>query len=711
MKGFERLFEPQSIAVVGVSDDPVRPASQTLHTLLRYGFGGRVHPVNPRYSEYEGLRCYPTIDAIEEDIDVAVIGVPARGVIPVIEGCAKKRVPFAVVLSGGFGESGAEGIERQKQMLAIARAANIRIVGPNCLGIANIHRDVYAAFVSMTRPPRLERGSLSLVTQSGGFGVSLALACATAGIGFRNVIATGNEADIGAVEFIDALVDDPETDIILAYIEGLNDARGLLECGRRALHAGKPLIVWKGGVTDDGARAAATHTANLTGRYDYCRALFRQAGIIEITEVHEAADFVKAFQARRFPRGRQVAVMGGSGGSAIVFADAAQKSGLRLATFAEDTRRRIAEVIPAIGAVHNPVDFTAGYIGADDEKLSTAVHAVLDDAAVDAACFNLATSAASACHAAARVLTSVVAGTTKPLFVFLALPESDAAAALSVFRSANIPVLPSPVRVARAIATLASYREALEQHRRADDVGRSASAAGAAEAVPSGGGALSEVESKAVLQRSGIAVTRDVVVRSAADVDFAALSPPLAVKILSSDIAHKTDIGGVKLDVRTPDELRAAIDEVLANARLLAPQARVEGVLLSEMVKGGFELLAGVVNDVVFGPVVVVGAGGINTEVFRDTACRIAPFGEETAREMLGELGCRRILDGTRGRPALDVAAVARTLALLSQLAWHNRARISEIDINPLIVLPSGAVAADALIILNAAGEGDASAE
>ena len=237
MKGFERLFEPQSIAVVGVSDDPVRPASQTLHTLLRYGFGGRVHPVNPRYSEYEGLRCYPTIDAIEEDIDVAVIGVPARGVIPVIEGCAKKRVPFAVVLSGGFGESGAEGIERQKQMLAIARAANIRIVGPNCLGIANIHRDVYAAFGSMTRPPRLERGSLSLVTQSGGFGVSLALACATAGIGFRNVIATGNEADIGAVEFIDALVDDPETDIILAYIEGLNDARGLLECGRRALHA------------------------------------------------------------------------------------------------------------------------------------------------------------------------------------------------------------------------------------------------------------------------------------------------------------------------------------------------------------------------------------------------------------------------------------------------------------------------------------------
>jgi len=707
VKGFERLFEPRTIAVVGVSDDPVRPASQTLHTLLRYGFTGRVYPVNPRYPTYEGMRCYPSVDAIEEEIDVVVIGVPARGVMPVIESCARKRVPFAVVLSGGFRESGAEGIERQERLLAIARAANMRIVGPNCLGIANIHRDVYAAFGSMTRPPKLERGSLSLVTQSGGFGVSLALACASAGIGFRTVIATGNEADISAVEFIDALLDDPETRTILAYIEGVNDARGLLQCGRRALRIGKPLIVWKGGVTDEGARAAASHTANLTGRYDYCQALFRQAGIIEVTEVHEAADVIKAFEAGRFPAGRHVAVMGGSGGSAIVFADAAEQSGLRLARLSEETQRRIARVIPEIGAVHNPIDFTAGYIGADDEKLSTAVTAVLEDTAVHAVCFNLATSAASACHAAARVLSDVVARTAKPLFVFLALPASEATAALPVFRSAAIPVLPSPVRVARTIAMLASYREALERSRSADAL--SGGSASGADAVPDPAlagktGALSESESKTVLERIGIAVTRDVVVRSSEDVRFEALAPPLAVKILSPDIAHKTDVSGVKLNVRTSDELHAAIDEVLSNARRLAPHARVEGVLVSEMVTGGFELLAGVVNDTVFGPVVVVGAGGVNTEIFQDTACRLAPFGEETARDMLDGLRCRRILDGSRGRPALDVGAVARALASLSHFAWQNRATISEIDINPLIVLPAGAVAADALIVLNAMG-------
>jgi acetyltransferase len=216
-------------------------------------------------------------------------------------------------------------------------------------------------------------------------------------------------------------------------------------------------------------------------------------------------------------------------------------------------------------------------------------------------------------------------------------------------------------------------------------------------------GALSEIESKALLERIGIPVTRDVVMRSADDVRFDALSPPVAVKILSPDIPHKTEVSGVKLNVRTPDELRAAIDEVLANARRLAPQARIEGVLVSGMVTGGFELLAGVVNDAAFGPVVVVGAGGIDTEVLQDTACRIAPFGDETAREMIDELRCRRVLDGTRGRPPLDVAAAARTLALLAHFAWQNRATIAEIDINPLVVLPQGVLAVDALIVLKRA--------
>ena len=709
MKQFARLFSPRSIAVVGVSDDPVRPGSQTVHTLLRNGYAGRIFPVNPKYERFGELKCYPSVAAIGDEIDIVVVGVPARGVVPVIEACAAKRVPFAVVLSGGFRESGPEGIARQERMLDAARASGMRIVGPNCLGFANIHANVYAAFGSITRPPKLAKGGVSLVTQSGGFGYSIALACAEAGIGFRSVIATGNEADIGAVEFIDALLDDDETRVIVAYIEGLPNARALLEVGRRALAMGKPLLVWKGGVTEQGAHAAASHTANLTGSYDFYRALFRQTGIVEVGEIHEAVDYIRAFEGRRFPAGRRVAVMGGSGGSAIVFADAGERAGLTLARFSDDTQRKLAAVVPDIGAVHNPVDFTAGYIaGGNADNFGTAVRSVLDDANVDAVCLNFATTAGAACHAGAQVLARISAQSAKPIVVFLSTPPSEAGDALPVFAGARIPVLPSPVRAARAIAMLADYREA--QAREAgdasafssdEDIGQGLRPAILQNAV----GALSEADSKAILQGVGIAITRDVLVRCVDDVPSNALSAPFAVKIVSADILHKTDIGGVKLGVRTRDEIAAAIDDVLASARELAPSARVDGVLVSEMVAGGFELIAGAVNDVVFGPVVVVGAGGVHAEILRDTASRLAPFDEATARDMLDELRCRAVLNGVRGAPALDVGAVARVLATLSQLAWHNRDRIAEIDINPLFALPGGAVAADALVVMTRAAD------
>jgi len=716
MNQFQKLFEPRSIAVVGVSEDPIRPGAQTVNALLRNKYPGLIYPINPKYSTYEGMTCYPSISAIEGEIDVAVIGVPARGVVSIVEECAKKGVAFAVVPSGGFRESGPEGAALQDRMVAIARAAGMRIVGPNCLGYVNVHKDVYAGFGSITRPPNLKKGSVSLVTQSGGFGYSIALACEGAGIGFRNVIATGNEADVDMIEFLEALLDDPGTDIMLAYIEGLPDGRRLMEVGRRALALGKPLLVWKSGVTDEGARAAATHTANLTGSYDFYQAMFRQAGIVEIRELHEAADFVKAFQGRKLPAGRRVAVMSGSGGSAIVFADAAEQSGLTFAVFTEETKRRLWEVVPAIGAVHNPVDFTAGYVVEGNEKrFRPAVQAVLDDPGVDAVCVNFATTSMSGCRFGAGVLAGIVEGASKPLLVFQSTPEPEAIAMLD---RARIPVMASPVRVARAIAMLARYREA--QERNAADPALSAGGTVPFVLSPStspftNGHAqdrlraaeskdertvLSESESKAILRKIGIAVTRDVLVRSSPEVPFDDLAKPLAVKIASPDIAHKTDIGGVRLNVRTREELDSAVSEVLASARAAAPNARIDGVIVSEMVTGGFELLAGVVNDPVFGPVVVIGAGGIYAEVMNDTSCRLAPFDETTAREMIDELACSPILDGARGKPPLDVAAVAKSLAALSRFAWGNRDTVAEIDVNPLFALPDGAVAADALIVL-----------
>ncbi len=703
MNKFKHLFEPRSIAVVGVSLDAARPGSQAVHALLKNSYEGKIYPVNPKYAEFEGMKCFASIEAIDEPIDLVVIGVPAQGVLPALEMCADQKVPYVVVLSGGFRESGAEGIERENRMLAIARGAGIRIIGPNCLGFANIHSNVYAAFGSITRAPKLKPGNVSLVTQSGGFGYSIALACADAGIGFRHVIATGNETDVDTVELIDALIDDEETSCIVAYIEGARDGRALLDAGRRALAAGKPILLWKGGVTEQGARAAETHTASLTGVYDFYLALFKQTGIIEIQELHEAVDFLKALAPGKYPADRGTAVMGVSGGSAIVFADAGDRVGIRMCELAEDTQVRLAKVVPNIGAVHNPIDLTAGYFSAANaEKLAEAMHAVLDDAGVHAVCVNLATTGKAGSLAAAEVLGRIASATHKPIVVFSSAPASEIGDALSHFAQVGIPVLPSPSRAARAIAMLATYAEArvrIATQDRPPIHTEAVAVAAELTQIAATNSSLSETQSKAILARSGVSVSKDIVVQGVDGSVFDRMTAPLVVKIVSRDIPHKTEIGGVKVGIHTQQELESAIAEVLANARRHAPHAKIDGVLVSEMVRGGFELIVGVVNDEVFGPVVVVGAGGIYTEILDDTSCRIAPFGEDVAREMLDELKCRRILDGVRGGPALDVGAVVKSLAAISAFAWIHRDAVQEVDINPIFVMPKGAIAVDALII------------
>jgi len=702
MSPFKHLLEPRTIAVVGVSDDAARPGSQAVRALLANGFRGGLYPVNPKYPSFEGLPCYASLEAIEGGIDLVVIGVPAAGVLAVLRSCAAKKVGYALILSGGFRESGPEGVEREREALAIAREGGFRLVGPNCLGLVNVHAGVYAAFGSMTRPPKLEPGGVSVVTQSGGFGYSIVLACAEAGIGFRHVVATGNETDIDSIQLIEALIDDPDTRCIVVYIEGMSDGRALLRAGRRALAAGKPILLWKAGITEQGARAAASHTASMTGSYDFYTALFKQSGIVEIKEMHEAVDFLLAFESGKYPAGPGVAIMGVSGGSAIVFADAGEPEGLELCELSPSTQAALAEVVPHIGAVHNPIDLTAGYFSPGNrERLQRALRATLADPRVDALCVNLATTGAAGSLAAAEVVGRIAREVAKPIVVFSSSPATQVGEALERFRADGIPVFRSPSRAARALAVLERYRRLRE---RCSAVVEPADLPLPTAMLERLGGlapgeCLSERESKSLLEAAGIPVTRDQFVKVGDQADFASLQAPLVVKVASPDIAHKTEAGGVVLGVRSQHELGEAIERVQVNARRYAPQARIEGVLVSEMVRGGFELIAGVVNDVVFGPVVVVGAGGIHAEVLKDSSCRLAPFDEATAHEMLDELRCRPILDGVRGAPALDVASVARLLAVLSSFAWAQRTTIGEIDINPLFVLSDRAVAADALVI------------
>jgi acetyltransferase len=698
----ERLFSPRGIAVVGASVEAGRPGAQTIAALQQHGFKGGVYPVNPRYPEIAGYRCFASLGQITGGCDVAVIALPAAQVPAVIRECGEHGIAFAVVLGGGFREAGDDGATLEKAMLAAAHAGRVRIIGPNCLGLVNVHARVYAAWGSLTRPPLLPAGPVSAVLQSASLGTTLLVRCASAGVGFRYVVTSGNEADIGASELIESYLDDPETRVILAYLEGVTDGRAFMRAARRALAARKPLVVLKAGNTEQGRRAAASHTANLTGDYDIYRAAFRQCGVLEVSDLDEAADVTLCLLSGRLPKGRNVAVMGGSGGAAAMFADRADELKLCLPPLAEHTLQVLRRSLPPLSSLKNPIDYTAGYPRAESgPAFQRAFAAVLDDPGIDQLAVMFAAAGRRQLQVGGELLAEVASSSKKPIVVFSGMTQELAPEGLTLMHEAGIPIVPSPKRAALAMARLADHAAALARHEAM--AGSPGNGEMALPELPSGATTLDEHESKRIIAAAGVPVSRDrlIPVESSDEVPVD-IAFPVAVKIVSRDIAHKTDIGAVRLNVPDRTALGAAVSEVVANARRAAPDARISGILASEMVSDGLEAIVGVVNDPVFGPVVAFGLGGVLAEVLNDASYRVAPFGLEEARAMVGELTARAVFEAARGAPPRDLEALCAALVQVSALAWQLRDRLAELDINPLLVRPRGlgVVAADALIVL-----------
>jgi acetyltransferase len=696
---FERLFNPRGIAIVGASGDVTRFGGQTVRALNRSGYGGFVFPVNPKYREIDGRRCYANVSQLDGTCDLAVIALPAAHVPHAVRECGQRGIAYAIVLGGGFRESGEEGARLEEQMLAAAREHGMRLIGPNCIGLVNPHAKVIAAFGSMSRPPQLMPGGVSAALQSGGFGMSVIIQAAMAGIGFRYVVASGSESDITMPELIEAFVEDPDTKLIFAYIEGVRDGRALMRSIDRALTAGKPVVVWKGGKTAQGERAAQSHTANLTSNYDVYRTVFKQFGALEVFETEDAVALLQAFESDRLPKGRNIAVVTNTGGSAVVFSDAADEARLRLAPLAPDTRARIAEALPPLAATGNPVDTMAGYPRPEHAAgYRAALDAILADAQIDQLCVLLGTITGSTFELSAQVLAETAANTEKPVFAFTAIPKVISEQGWDTLRKARIPLLSTPSRAAHVMGMLADYAEARRRTSGADqtlEISKSP-------VLPRAAVTLDEHHSKSILSAAGIPVTRDVLLPLIPKLaDLANVPFPAALKIVSSDILHKSDLGGVRLSIGR-DEFLPAAAEMVARIREKAPAATLSGLLACEMVTDGIETIVGVVNDASFGPVVAFGLGGLWAETLKDVAYRIVPFGLEDARAMISELRARTLFGPVRGRAAVDVDALALTLVKVSALAWALRDRVAEMDINPLLVRPrgKGVVAADALLVL-----------
>lgn len=691
MSTFELFFKPRSIAVIGASQDLASISGQPIAHLKAKGFAGQILPINPRYEEVAGYTCYPDVASLPTVPDVAVIAVGAKRVPEALAELGKKGCRFAVILSSGFAEAGEEGAQAQRHITAIAHSYGMQVIGPNCQGYMNITEGIHVGFgapYGQTYPT----GHLSLTSQSGAFGNSIVMLASQEGIGFRHYVSTGNESVTTSLDFMEAMIDDPHTHVIAGYVEGFQDAHRLLGIGRRALSAGKPMLIWKVGTSEAGARAAASHTANLGGSMALYRAAFRQSGIIEVNDVGDLADCAKALLLGRLPKGNRLAIVTISGGAGIAMADGAANGGLQLPVLATATVSALKEVLPSFAAVANPLDVTASLLN-DASLLRVTLEQLADDPNVDMIGLALAAASGPLAVELANEIVRISEERNIPVLVAWNAAPSSVQAAYDILDAAGIARYQSPVRCARGASALWAFAEAQARLAQvsSEDVlvldrpdirqslrGRSTD--------------LTEFEAKKVLQAYGIGVTHEALATNPAEAArFAAtMHMPVVMKIQSSDIPHKTEAGGVRVGVHGTAAVEAAFDEIICNAQNHAPDAVLDGVLVQEMISGGTELILGINNDPLFGPAVMVGAGGIFAEVMKDVSFRLAPITRCEAESMVRELRSFAILDGARGRPKADVNALIDTLMRLSAMAVDLREVVQELDINPLFVMKQG---------------------
>jgi len=694
-----RFLNPRGVAVVGVSNDATRIGGQALRLLTDFDFPGKIYPVNPKYADVKGLACYPDLKSVPQPCDVALIALAAHHVPGAIEQCGRAGIPFALVLSSGFSEIGAEGKVLQETLLATARKANVRMVGPNCLGILNLKDNARIGFGGTSQMTTLRPGPMAMVTQSGGFGFGVVAAAAHYGVGCNYAISTGNEADLTLLDWVADLIERPEVGIVVAFMEGVEDGRRLVELGERALELGKPILAWKVGNTTAGSQAATSHSARLSSGYELYRAAFKRGGLVEIRDVDDLVDISKAFMIGKLPAGNRVGVLTLSGGAGVLLADRCVESGLELPALTDATRDKLSKTLVSFASFANPVDATAHGYNDNFASYGEAVRMVLADPNIDQVVARVPRGKSA--RPWSENLMKILHGTDKPVILNWPTAPDDNGDVLAWLEQNRVPCILGAGRSAQALAALTEFARKQRVYRQYGKRPLKRIVARQALDLPAGAGTLGEHRSKQLLKQYGIPAVNEVLL-APAEIEKLKSSPlafPIAVKLESPDLPHKTEAGAVRLHLHDLAGLKRAAREVVASAKKHKPDARIEGILVQEMASGT-EVIVGAVNDRCFGPTIAFGLGGVFTELLKDVTHRFAPFDAETAREMINEVRAAALLNGYRGRPPLDIAALADTLARMSLLIADHEDRIAEIDVNPLFVREQGVVAADALFVL-----------
>ena len=695
---FESFFNPKSVAMVGVSHHKGKVGYEILANMIAAGYEGEIFPVNPQADTIEGLKCYPDLLSIGRIPELVVIIVPARIVPAVMRQCAKIKVKSVIIITAGFKEVGKEGRELEKQIVQIAKQAGIRLIGPNCLGVIAPANKLNASFGGKLPA----EGTVGYLSQSGALLAAVLDMANANGIGFSRLVSVGNKADVDELDVIKAFGEDPHTKVIAGYLESISDGNAFVNQAEAISHE-KPILLMKPGGTKAGAKAAASHTGSLVGDDTAYECVFERAGIIHCDSLKSQVDYIQAFANQPLPAGTNVAVISNAGGAGIMAADAIERQGLDFATLSNDTMAKLASNLPAAASLQNPVDVLCDALA---DRYEFALSVALDDPNVDIALVLLTPQAMTDPTATAEGVVKIAQRKPGKLILACFLGASKMEEGTRILREGKIPCYDSPETAVNTIKVMAEYVRWRSRPKRIVElfpVNRRKAETTIEKHLRHGTCQIGEVASKEILEAYGFAIPKASVATTSEQAANIArqLGFPVVLKIWSPQIVHKTDVGGVKLGLESPEEVMDAFDLMMYRIPKKLPDVEVLGVLVQEMVKRGKEVILGMKREPQFGPLMMFGMGGTMVEVLKDVSFFLAPLTASEAKQMLVNTKTYQMLSGIRGQEGVDIETIAEGLQRLSQLVTEFP-QIKEVDINPYIVGPKGttAIAVDARMTL-----------
>jgi acetyl coenzyme A synthetase (ADP forming)-like protein len=696
----EEFFHPKSVAVIGASTSPGKLGYAVLENLIEGGYVdvGTIYPINPKADEILGQKAYPTVLDVPDDIDLGVVVIPYKYVPAVLEECGKKKIPAVVIISAGFREAGMEGLERELELVEISEKYNIRLIGPNCLGIIDTYTPLNASFSAGTPP----KGPMAFMSQSGALGTAI-LDWAQAGrLGLSKFVSLGNKADVSEIDLLEAWMNDKDTNVILMYSEGLPNGQKFIEVAREATKV-KPVVAIKSGVTKSGSRAVSSHTGSLAGSEQAYQAAFQQAGVLRAPDMASMFDMALALGYQPLLKNDNIAIITNAGGPGILATDALERSGMSLARLQVETIQELEKFLPDAASAANPVDVLGD---AKCDRYQFALDTVAKDPNVDGIMVVLTPQAMTEIPETAKAVGELSQKIDKPVLACF-MGEAKVEQGIRILKEYDVPNYSFPERASLAFRGMSQYRGITERtdpvyEKYKVDLKATKKVIDGAKA--DGRFAIGDAEAWDILTAYGLKIPRSELAKTSPEaVEIANdIGYPVVLKIASPDILHKTDVGGVKVGLESADQVRDAFDLMIYRTERYLPEAQIWGCQVQEMAPpGGLEVLIGMNRDPQFGPLVTFGLGGIYVEVLKDVTFRVAPFTRLDAQAMLSEIRSKALLDGVRGKPAVDKEAIVDVLLRMGQLV-QDFPEIAEFDINPLIVYPKeqGAIAIDMRLVL-----------